>query len=60
MKPMDIVLCLDNCSSKKVGKEVTLMPKIQAVNVVLTKSADEVKPRGHGLNLQKFQQIITK
>ena len=51
MKPMDIVLYLDNCSTKKIGKEVTLMPKIQAVNVVLTKSNEDAKPRGHGLNL---------
>jgi hypothetical protein len=41
MKPMDIVLYIDNCSSKKMGKEVTVMPKLQAVNIVLSKSADE-------------------
>jgi hypothetical protein len=54
MKPMDVVLYIDNCSSKKMGKEVTIMPKIQAVNVVLNKSAEDAKPRGHGLNIQKF------
>ena len=35
MKPMDIVIGLDNCSAKKMGKEVTIMPKLQAVNVIL-------------------------
>jgi len=28
MKPLDVVLYIDNCSTKKLGKEVTIMPKL--------------------------------
>ena len=35
MKPLDLVLYLDNCSTKKQGKEVFIIPKLQAVNVIL-------------------------
>ena len=35
MKPMDIVVAIDDCSAKKEGKKVTLMPKLNACNVVL-------------------------
>lgn len=35
MKPMDIVVSIDDCCAKKEGKKVVLMPKLNACNVVL-------------------------
>lgn len=38
MKTLDLVVYVDSCSSKKAGKEVTIIPKLQAVNVVVSKT----------------------
>jgi acetolactate synthase regulatory subunit len=43
MKTMDVVLSLENCTTKKTGKEVCISPKLQCVNVILNKSNDEQK-----------------
>jgi hypothetical protein len=51
MKTLDLVVYLDNCSTKKQGKEVSILPKLQAVNVIITKDKEDAKPKGHGLNL---------
>ena len=60
MKTLDLVVYLDNCSTKKQGKEVSILPKLQAANVIIMKDKEDAKPRGHGLNLKKFNEILKK
>lgn len=59
MKPMDIVVIIDDCSAKKEGKRVTLMPKLSACNVIVQKNPEETKSRGHGLNYKNFKNPLT-
>ena len=55
---MDLIVSLDNCIVKKQGKEALIIPKLNAINVVLQKTTSTETARGHGLNLSKFSEIL--